>query len=271
MPFTPTHILAIVPIARLLRGWLPFSALAIGAMIPDLPLFVPWISDYDVTHSFVGAATVCTPLGVALFYIYHRCFKRPLHALMPSSIRSRTELLANSQPRFAIVPLVTIAVLLGAITHLVWDAFTHEGRWGTELIPALNQVAFVYRSQPVPGYKVVQYCSTFLGMPLLIVLALRWLRDQPVLQIKEKEATLSGLQRLVIATLAIALVTATFCVTIMYKQEHDSAYLRLGRAIKRSGMAAMLVCAGYGLVYQSLWRQRSREVESTPPAEFPHD
>jgi len=45
MPFTPTHVAAIVPISWLTRNRLPFSALAIGSMIPDLQLFLPaWLS-----------------------------------------------------------------------------------------------------------------------------------------------------------------------------------------------------------------------------------
>ena len=44
MPFTPTHVAAVVPIAWLSRQRLPFSALVIGSMIPDLHLFVPsWL------------------------------------------------------------------------------------------------------------------------------------------------------------------------------------------------------------------------------------
>lgn len=54
MPFTPTHVLAILPVAAVKRFPLPFSALVIGSMIPDLPLFLPWSPGYDQTHSVAG-------------------------------------------------------------------------------------------------------------------------------------------------------------------------------------------------------------------------
>ena len=41
MPFTPVHSLAVLPVAAARRLPLPFSALVIGSMIPDFPLFVP--------------------------------------------------------------------------------------------------------------------------------------------------------------------------------------------------------------------------------------
>nr|WP_262927810.1 DUF4184 family protein [Microbacterium sp. NIBRBAC000506063] len=35
--------------------------------------------------------------------------------------------------------LVAVSLLLGVLSHIVWDAFTHEGRWGLALIPALDE------------------------------------------------------------------------------------------------------------------------------------
>ena len=96
MPFTPTHIAAILPIAAIRRRELPFSALAIGAMLPDLPLFLPRISRYAVDlhdssfastwlraaydilfqvnyyqmHSIPGLLTICLPLGMACFLCF---------------------------------------------------------------------------------------------------------------------------------------------------------------------------------------------------------
>ncbi|MEV3856271.1 DUF4184 family protein [Streptomyces sp. NPDC050095] len=32
-----------------------------------------------------------------------------------------------------------VSVVLGATTHVVWDAFTHPGRRGVRLIPALGE------------------------------------------------------------------------------------------------------------------------------------
>ncbi|NUK90247.1 DUF4184 family protein, partial [Streptomyces lunaelactis] len=55
-----------------------------------------------------------------------------------------------------------LSAVLGAATHIGWDAFTHEGRWGTRLIPVLNET--------VGGFgvhKFVQYGSSALALAVL--------------------------------------------------------------------------------------------------------
>ena len=74
MPFTPTHVLAILPIAALKRPALPFSALVIGSMIPDLPLFVPLSPDYGTTHfqcTYPDGRGACHPRIQALAVRQH--------------------------------------------------------------------------------------------------------------------------------------------------------------------------------------------------------
>ena len=71
MPFTPTHVAAIIPVAFLGRRWFPFSALAIGAMVPDLPLYLPGALDYQVTHSPAGLVAICLPVGILCFLCFH--------------------------------------------------------------------------------------------------------------------------------------------------------------------------------------------------------
>ena len=87
MPLTPTHILAILPIAAVKHLSLPFSALVIGSMIPDFPLFVPLSPDYGTTHSVPGLLTACLPLGLGCFLVFQLLMKRPLFAL-PTRRRS---------------------------------------------------------------------------------------------------------------------------------------------------------------------------------------
>ena len=39
---------------------------------------------------------------------------------------------------FTPISKLALAIVFGSITHIVWDAFTHEGEWGMELVPWLN-------------------------------------------------------------------------------------------------------------------------------------
>ena len=180
MPFTPTHVLAITPIAAVSRWRLSFSALAIGSMIPDLPLFVPLAPSYATTHSLPGLITACLPLGALGFVAFQAVLKRPLIALLPSAVRCRCAAIAGPSPEPSVRTVVSVAmaVTIGAATHLVWDAFTHQGRWGTLLVPCLDATALTVAGHAVPGYKVLQYGSTAVGLPFLAALAILWLTRQ---------------------------------------------------------------------------------------------
>src|SRR5690606_21008716 len=53
----------------------------------------------------------------------------------------------------------------------VWDAFTHVGRWGIELIPALGDMW-----GPLPGHTWLQHGSSVMGLLVIAAWALRSLR-----------------------------------------------------------------------------------------------
>lgn len=173
MPFTPTHVLAAVPLARWLQK-LPFSALAIGCMIPDLPLFVPAVK-YMQTHNLSGMLAFCLPLGLAVFMLYECLLKVPLVALLPRwfQLRMTSHARPTLKPSWWFFLGVGSAMCLGTATHIFWDAFTHEGQWGTRVFPWLNET-FVVNGKQVRYYNLLQHLCTLIGLPLLLVI---WLRE----------------------------------------------------------------------------------------------
>src|SRR5438105_7713510 len=88
MPFTLAHPAAILP----LRGlrYLRTAPLIIGAMIPDLPYYVPARFGHfgPETHSVTGSFTTCMVLGYATLGCVF-LLRRPLTALL--SPRARWE------------------------------------------------------------------------------------------------------------------------------------------------------------------------------------
>ncbi|MBE9067622.1 DUF4184 family protein [Leptolyngbya cf. ectocarpi LEGE 11479] len=171
MPFTPTHIVAVLPFWPL-RRVAPFSAFAIGAMIPDLPLFFP-IVNYAQAHSLLGLFSICLPLGMGGFFLFELVLRKPMIALLPvwfaSRLPSKPNILKQTLLGSQLIG-VALAILVGAGTHQIWDAFTHKGRWGTQLIPMLNS-SIEMGGLHVPGYNALQHGSTFIGLPLLALLA----------------------------------------------------------------------------------------------------
>lgn len=250
MPFTPTHILAIVPLAAVRRWRLPFSALAIGSMIPDLPLFVPLASNYGVTHSTLGLFTADLPLGLAGFLAFQLLFKGPLFALLPAAIQRRCVGLArpNIEATGGFGLRAVLAVVVGALTHIAWDSFTHRDRTGTHLVPGLNATAFALGGSSVPYYKALQYGCTAVGLPLLAVLAVRWLRRQ-------RPGSLDGVAVLpnaakVTAWLVAGVIPAA-AVAYVASRGNLSPYRKLGWTITRSGLAELVALTGASVAFRA--------------------
>jgi len=187
MPFTPSHAVVALPFIR--SPLLP-SAVAVGAMTPDLPLFLRGTPlTYSLTHTHVFLATMLAGGLLVLWYVLLRPAVRELappwlaRRLPPEWDATgaavwRVVRAPRGQQRVAgrrgaavFVALVVVSLALGVVSHIVWDAFTHEGRWGVELLPMLND-----RWGALPGFKWVQHGSSVVGLGILGVGALAWLR-----------------------------------------------------------------------------------------------
>jgi len=182
MPCTFFHPLAVVPLRRFCPGRLNFAALVIGSMSPDFGYYVHQFPVASFAHSFWGTLIVCVPSGLlalGLFYL----LRRPLCFILPRPHRTALMPLARRSWSFSWRGLVVavLSILLGAWTHAVWDAFTHDGAWFVERFAILRApIAQVGESQ-LPLSYILQQTSTFVGGALLAVLYFRWLkRQQPV-------------------------------------------------------------------------------------------
>jgi hypothetical protein len=190
VPFTPSHAVVALPFVR--TPLVP-AAVAVGAMTPDLPLFLRGMGpSYAFTHS--TANVVWTALIALVLLALWRMVLRPaLVQLTPDAVAARLpdagrrsggeaarELFApRERPRPGSFPvlLLVVSLLLGVLTHIAWDLFTHEGRWGVEAIPALQE-----QWGPLLGYKWLQHGSSAIGLVILAVYAVLWLRRRGVVR-----------------------------------------------------------------------------------------
>ncbi len=86
-------------------------------------------------------------------------------------------------PRPRISPTsASFGVLAGALTHIGWDAFTHENARGVRLIPWLEEPIDI-GAHRMGGVRLLQDGSSLIGLAVvlgLLVYGLRPGRDQPV-------------------------------------------------------------------------------------------
>lgn len=176
MPFTVSHAVVALPFVR--TPLVP-AAIAIGAMTPDLPLFLRGIvPPYAVTHDLAWLP-VTVVMAFVLLLVW-RCILRPAtRELTPRVVADRLpdgwDAGARAAARETLsggvrgIAWLVLSLTIGVVTHVVWDFFTHEGRAGEALLPALEQ-----QWGPLLGVKWLQYGSGVLGLAGLAAFGLWW-------------------------------------------------------------------------------------------------
>lgn len=169
VPLTLSHPAAVLPLRKL---GLPVTAMVVGSMVPDVPLFMGWQHGYLLSHSLLGVATVDPAVTLVAVWLWFAVTRDALVDLAPDAVRSRLvpHVSLTSRRRALAVP----AALLGVLTHVLWDGFTHPGRWG------VNHLAWLQLQHAgLPGYKWAQYASGVLGLVIVCLAAAGHLRALP--------------------------------------------------------------------------------------------
>jgi hypothetical protein len=178
VPFTLAHPAAVLPLIRR-----PFvaSALVAGAVAPDLlyvgalyriaTQYVNGNFTLTLTHKFTSAFWLDPLLALLLVTVFHLVLKRPLVALAPPALAAR--LPVSSRPNLL---WVVVSVVVGALTHVIWDSFTHGDGYFVRRFPGF------FGAQVTGAWdvnRILQYVSTVGGCVILAVWLYRWYRRTP--------------------------------------------------------------------------------------------
>lgn len=180
MPFTPSHAVVALPFVR--TPLIP-AAIAIGAMTPDLPLFIRGAGiGYGFTHTWTNLLWTGL-IAFALFLVWRVLLRPAAGELAPGFVAARLPQEWDQKPGAAArqalgsgerrgYPLLLAAsLLIGVASHILWDLFTHDGRWGSRMLPVLDA-----QWGPLPGFKWLQHGSSVLGLIIIGIWMLVWLR-----------------------------------------------------------------------------------------------
>src|SRR3954452_3740797 len=122
MPFTGSHPAAVLPFVRTA---LPTTAVIAGSMAPDVPVFFSGGPDYVQTHTVLGVLSIDAVLAGLMLLVWHLLLAAPARAAAPAALRARLPRPERAAPDF---PLGYLAVIVGGLTHIGWDEFTHGNR-----------------------------------------------------------------------------------------------------------------------------------------------
>ncbi|WP_133271821.1 DUF4184 family protein [Hymenobacter radiodurans] len=161
MPFTLSHPALVLPLLAKTRRWLSVTGLVLGSMAPDFEYFLRLRPYGSYGHTWVGIFWFDLPLGLLVAGLFHLVVKRPLVRSLPSFLRARLGQLSE-QPwplRNLWSKRLILGVLIGSLSHIFWDAFTHNNSPVTVGIDFLN-----LRVGPLTLYRWLQYVSSVIGL-----------------------------------------------------------------------------------------------------------
>jgi hypothetical protein len=218
MPFTVSHAAAALPAHWLIRSRLPLAALMVGSMAPDFAFFVPFAPYRSSTHSISGLFWFCLPVGLVVWFVFVRWMERPTMALLPDAWREKLTPTDPLTPR--LVGLAAIGVVLGAITHLIWDSFTHSHTWATSALPTLRVRQAALGGAPL--YHLLQIASSVFGLAVLSLWLLN-LRNRPLPEspfdwTRAGAVITHGTRAIAVAALAVASVSTAVGYYEMYSE-----------------------------------------------------
>jgi len=180
LPFTLSHPAAIIPLHKLLGRRVSISAMVIGSMSPDFAYFLPGVSGL-MTHSLRGIFSFCLPAGLLMYFIFHLLVKRPASLLLPGPVLARLRNTAFGAPGLPATSVWVLAcsVMLGAATHIGWDAFTHRSSAIVSHFEIFRIVVFNSGGYILYLYKLLQHLSTAFGLLVLAWWIKSWLDATP--------------------------------------------------------------------------------------------
>lgn len=214
MPFTFSHPAIVLPLTFLPRHWFSLTGLIIGSLTPDFEYFLRMRIKSEYSHSIDGLFWFDLPLGLLLALIFHNIVRDRLFDNLPIFLKSRFSAFKQADWNGHFKSnwfVVTISILIGAASHILWDSFTHDHGYFVQTIPALqNSVDFL--GGQIPILKILQHSSTLLG-GLVIAFAIYKLPSN-----KTEEENINLKYWTIIAGLTLTIIAIRLLCGLDYKQ-----------------------------------------------------
>jgi hypothetical protein len=181
MPYTISHTAVVLPFARLLARWRLLGAVLIGSMVPDFGVFSPWTVARIETHSLLGLLTFCLPIGLLTYWVFQFLIKPAMAEILPDGAYSRWQEFKRPEPVGSVRQwlLASCGILVGALSHLALDGFSHDGGRGVRMFPALDEPLFDIGRRHIMATRLIQDPGSLVGLAVVVAIIVYALRRDP--------------------------------------------------------------------------------------------
>ena len=166
MPWiVPSHQAPVLRLARSRPGWFSGLALVLGTMAPDLAFILPLDpTGAPASHTLAGQLYITLPLVLVLHALLTALVLPWLLPHLPGGSPLHLHELARSRPATGLAANARVAAsgLVGGLTHILIDGFTHgdQSGWALALLPWLATPVPYPGSEQAPLYDSLQLWLT---------------------------------------------------------------------------------------------------------------
>ncbi len=173
MPFTFfAHQAVVLPLKFARPKWFCGTALVFGSMAPDAEYFLRGRTYSGISHQMIGQVLFCLPLTLLMVWLFRRVMVVPLSLHAPSlgPFKLREYAVLGAKEPAGYWRRAAFSALIGSLSHVVWDHFTHVYGFAVRAFSVLRAPVFELPNYTVKVYKVLQHGSTLVGGTITIVL-----------------------------------------------------------------------------------------------------
>ncbi len=190
MPFTLSHPGLALPFNNS-KFKLSVTGLVIGSMAPDLEYYLYLRLGPTLGNTILGFFIINIPFTIIIAFLFHNILRNTFIVNLPGFLKSRfitfydfnwNCYVLHNKIRFM------ASVIIGILSHLFWDAFTHYDGTFVLLWPPLNQYFDIY-GEKIYIYKILQVVLSIAGLLVIYIYFTRLPVKKDTLLYKKPEIT----------------------------------------------------------------------------------
>ncbi len=166
MPFTFSHPAIVLPANRMSSQFYSMTGLVIGSMTPDFEYFIRMNLGSIFSHTLHGLFYFDLPIGLVLCFVFHDLVRDDLVNNLPAGLYERFYALKNFDWNTHYRkkwPVVLLSIVIGAVSHILWDSFTHPCGYFVLKLPIL-QTRIHLTGFTITVYDFLQQISSVIGL-----------------------------------------------------------------------------------------------------------
>lgn len=199
MPFPLAHPAAVLPLKRFCPRWLNLPALVVGSISPDFGYCFGPLNLDGISHQLLGIFVFCLPAGMIVLWVFYHWRMGVLGMLSERYQAVLRPLCSKPPPSIAVL---VVSLLVGAWTHLLWDAFTHKDGWFVLHSSLLQTQLGSLLGHKVRVFHGLWYLCSFAGVGWVFVVFDKWIENGQL----STSGTSARLRRgMLVATLVLVL------------------------------------------------------------------